>query len=145
MEAGLTRITQKDRLATHMKGCKEIVRRLTSSNMSSFSSSCLSSWRERRCGREGAACAGWSPRKVGVPSTVVTRGFSNPPRSNSWADIFLPNKWVLHFRCWVLYIDDVRRILVVMNVIAWMAWLWEVAQLYCLLQLVRLRFVFVCI
>jgi len=27
-------------------------------------------------------------KKVGVPSMVVTRGFVNPPRSNSWADIF---------------------------------------------------------
>lgn len=71
-----------------------LINLLTSSNMSSFSSSCLSSWRERRCGREGVACGGWSPRKVGVPSTVVTSGFSRPPRSNSWAEIFLSiNNW----------------------------------------------------
>lgn len=31
-------------------------------------------------------------RKVGVPSMVFTIGFNRPPRSNSWADIFLQAK-----------------------------------------------------
>lgn len=31
-------------------------------------------------------------RKVGVPSMVLTMGLSKPPRSNSWADIFLKKR-----------------------------------------------------
>lgn len=76
--------------------------------MSSFSSSCLSSCRDRRCvlpgpGYKGAPpvppgplvlvqVAGQSPvgdtdRKVGVPSIVFTMGLRRPPRSNSCAEI----------------------------------------------------------
>jgi len=76
--------------------------------MSSFSSSCLSSWRDRRCCLPDPAymgappvptgplvlvqVAGQSPvgdtdRKVGVPSIVFTMGLRRPPRSNSCAEI----------------------------------------------------------
>lgn len=84
---------------------------LTSSNISSRSSSCRSSFRDNRWGRwlplgNPRAPPFWwlgpppdsrhsfcSPmlRKVGVPSMVFTMGFSRPPRSNSWAEIFLEN------------------------------------------------------
>lgn len=84
------------------------VRTRTSSKISSFSSSCLSSCRDRRCGLPGPGyrgvppvttaplvlvqVAGQSPvgdtdRKVGVPSIVFTMGFRRPPRSNSCAEI----------------------------------------------------------
>ena len=76
--------------------------------MSSFSSSCLSSCRDQRCGLPGPGykgappvptgplvlveVAGQSPvgdtdRKVGVPSIVFTMGLRGPHRSNSWAEI----------------------------------------------------------
>ena len=76
--------------------------------MSSFSSSCLSSCRDRRCVLPGPGyrgeppvppgplvlvqVAGQSPvgdtdRKVGVPSIVFTMGLRRPPRSNSCAEI----------------------------------------------------------
>jgi hypothetical protein len=80
----------------------------TSSKMSSFSSRCRSSCRDRRCGLPGPGyrgvppaptgppvlvqVAGQSPlgdtdRNVGVPSIVFTMGFRRPPRSNSCAEI----------------------------------------------------------
>jgi hypothetical protein len=80
----------------------------TSSKMSSFSSRCRSSCRDRRCDLPGPGyrgvppaptgplvlvqVAGQSPvrdtdRNVGVPSIVFTMGFKRPPRSNSWAEI----------------------------------------------------------
>lgn len=76
--------------------------------MSSFSSSSLSSCRDRRCGLPGPGyrgappvptgplvlvqVAGQSPvgdggRKVGVPSIVFTMGLRRPTRSNSCAEI----------------------------------------------------------
>lgn len=76
--------------------------------MSSFSSRCRSSCRDRLCGLPGPGyrgvppeptgplvlvqVAGQSPlgdtdRKVGVPSIVFTMGFRRPPRSNSCAEI----------------------------------------------------------
>lgn len=67
--------------------------------MRSFSSRCLNSCLDRLWGLPAfpeLTCwpPGWpeSPgetlRKVGVPSIVFTIGFSKPPRSNSWAEIF---------------------------------------------------------
>lgn len=70
---------------------------LTSSNISSFSSKCLRSWRDRRCGLWLAVCevvitwpsVPWpTDRNVGVPSIVLTMGLTRPPRSNSCAEIF---------------------------------------------------------
>lgn len=76
---------------------------LTSSNIISFSSKCFSSFRDSLCVLlillvvpfwfcidpvDESFCE-LMLRKVGVPSMVLTIGFNSPPRSNSWAEIFL--------------------------------------------------------
>lgn len=76
---------------------------LTNSKIISFSSKCFSSFRDSRCVRlillvvpfwfctepiMESLCE-LMLRKVGVPSMVLTIGFSRPPRSNSCAEIFL--------------------------------------------------------
>lgn len=74
---------------------------LTNSKMRSFSSNCRSSCLDLLCGLldpPAPTCcplpvwpesSGEMLKNVGVPSIVLTIGLSNPPRSNSWAEIFL--------------------------------------------------------
>lgn len=84
--------------------CLSIRIGVTNSNISSFSSSCFNSFRDKRCGRPEFECdtpfvtwiehefcsfCGLILKKVGVPSIVFTIGFNRPPRSNSCAEIFL--------------------------------------------------------
>lgn len=69
--------------------------KLTSSKISSFSSSCLSSCLDLLCLVTGVGL--WGPaefcpsvepvRNVGWPSMVLIIGFKRPPLSNSWAEI----------------------------------------------------------
>lgn len=86
---------------------KHNIQYLTNSNISCFSSKCLSSLRDKRCDRCWwlvvepiwlavepivESFCGQTLKNVGVPSMVFTMGFNKPPRSNSCAEIFLSKR-----------------------------------------------------
>lgn len=48
------------------------------------------------------SCCEFMLRKVGVPSIVFTMGFNKPPRSNSWAEIFL--LWIIIRKARVIFL-----------------------------------------